>query len=430
MAEQRWIRVLPVTFIMYTIAFVDRTNVSLALPRMSADLQMDAAQAGAASGIFFIGYVLLQVPGGYFASRWSPKWLVCIMLAAWGMCSAAGGLVHSWKQFLLLRFLLGVAEGGVWPATLVLISRWFPRSERARANAYWMLCLPAAAVLFSPLSGWILGRWNWRILLISEGALPLLWMTFWIALIDDQPRQARWISAEECEHLNRAAREEASTVEEHAIHQSLPSLLFRPEVFLLLLISFLVSAGNYGFLFWLPTVLETLRLGTRAPLTHLQVGLLNSFPFATAAIGMILISRHSDRHQERVKHVAVALAWAGTLLLLSVFAGERFPGIAFALLCLATVGSFGMMGPFWAIPTELLPARATGAAIGVIQLSNLGGAFGPMLAGLLKKQSGSFTVAFALMGLGWLAGAIVCLPLFRLAHTSRASVSSSSLPVR
>ena len=422
---------LPVTFIMYTIAFVDRTNVSLALPRMSADLHMDAAQAGAASGIFFIGYVLLQVPGGYIASRWSPKWLVCIMLAVWGVCSVAGGLVHSRQQLLLVRFLLGVAEGGVWPATLVLISRWFPRSERARANAYWMLCLPAAAVLFSPLSGWILGRWNWRILLISEGALPLLWMIFWIALIDDHPHEAQWISAEECEHLNRTAREEASILEEPAIHQSLPTSLFRPEVLILLLISFLVSAGNYGFLFWLPTVLETLRVGTRAPLTQLQVGLLNSLPFATAGIGMVLISRHSDRHQERVKHVAVSLGWAGTFLLVSVFAGERFPSTAFALLCLATVGSYGMMGPFWSIPTELLPPRATGAAIGVIQLSNLGGAFGPMLAGLLKKQSGSFTLAFALMGLGWLAGAIACLPLIRRAQVSRmAKVSSSTLPVR
>jgi MFS family permease len=418
MAEQRWIRVLPVTFVMYTIAFVDRTNVSLALPKMSHDLHMDAAQAGIASGIFFVGYVLLQIPGGYLASRWSPKWLVGIMLAAWGLCSAAAGLVHSWREFLLARFLLGVAEGGVWPATLVLIARWFPRAERARANAYWMLCLPAAAIFFSPLSGWILGRWNWRVLLVSEGLLPALWIIFWFALIDDYPSRAEWISAEEREYLSQAAGREASSVAEAATQQSLPNLLFRPEVLILLLISFLVSTGNYGFLFWLPTVLETLKLGSRAPLSPFQVGLLNSLPYLTAAIGMIVISKHSDRRQERFKHVAFTLGWAGTLLLVSVLVGERSPTTAFTLLCLATAGSFGMLGPFWTIPTELLPARAVGAAVGLIQLSNLGGAFGPMLAGLLQKHTGSFKGAFALMGLGWWVAAFLCLLIKPLSHRS------------
>lgn len=413
MAEQRWIRVLPVTFIMYTIAFVDRTNVSLALPKMSYDLHMDPAQAGMASGIFFVGYVLLQIPGGYLASRWSPKWLIAIMLAAWGVCSAATGLVHSWREFLLVRFLLGVAEGGVWPAAIVLIARWFPRGERARANAYWMLCLPAAAVFFSPLSGWILGRWSWRVLLIGEGMLPVLWIIFWMALINDDPSQAGWISPGEREYLLQAAREETGPLEQPQTHPSLSHLLFRPAVLILLLISFLVSAGNYGFLFWLPTVMETLKMRNHAPLTEFRVGLLNSLPYVTAAVGMILISRHSDWHHERLKHVAIALGWAGTLLLISVFVGERSPAVAFALLCMATAGSFGMLGPFWAIPTELLPASVAGAAVGLIQLSNLGGAFGPMLAGFLEKHSGSFKGAFALMGLGWWAAALLCLLIKR-----------------
>src|SRR5262249_18810978 len=262
--QQRWIRILPVTFIMYTIAFVDRTNVSLALPRMSVDLHMDAAQAGAASGIFFVGYVLLQIPGGYLASRWSPQWLVSIMLAAWGLGSAGAGLVQSWRQFFVLRFLLGLAEAGVWPATLVLISRWFPRAERARANAYWMLCLPAAAIVFSPISGWILGRWNWRVLLISEGILPIVWLLFWMRLIDDKPDKASWLSSLEREHLQKTNQEVPPL--DTTPQQSLTSVLFRPVVLVLLLISFLVSAGNYGFLFWLPTVLESLGSYRRSPL--------------------------------------------------------------------------------------------------------------------------------------------------------------------
>jgi sugar phosphate permease len=396
---------------MYTIAFVDRTNVSLALPRMSVDLHMDAAQAGAASGIFFVGYVLLQIPGGYLASRWSPKWLVSIMLAAWGLCSASAGLVQSWRQFFVLRFLLGLAEAGVWPATLVLISRWFPRAERARANAYWMLCLPAAAIVFSPISGWILGRWNWRVLLISEGILPIVWLLFWMRLIDDKPDKASWLSSLEREHLQKTNQEVPPL--DTTPQQSLTSVLFRPVVLVLLLISFLVSAGNYGFLFWLPTVLESLGSYRRSPLTQLQVGFLNALPYVTAALGMIWISKRSDRSQERFRHVAAALALAGTLLLISVFAGGRSPAMAFGLLCLATVGSFGMLGPFWAIPTEVLPSAVAGPAIGMIQLSNLGGAFGPMLVGFLDKHTGSFKDAFYLMGLGWCAGAVLCLLLQR-----------------
>ncbi len=410
--QQRWIRILPVTFIMYTIAFVDRTNVSLALPRMSADLHMDAAQAGAASGIFFIGYICLQLPGGYLASRWSPKWLVSILLALWGLCSAATGLVHSWREFLIVRFLLGLAEAGVWPAALVLVSRWFPRSERARANAYWMLCLPAAAVVSSPISGWILDQWNWRILLISEGLLPLVWMVFWIALVDDHPDHADWISAEERDYLRRMQAGNPQLDPAH--EQSWLSVILRPPVLILLLISFLVSAGNYGFLFWLPSVLESIKLETRAPLSQFQVGVLNALPFITAALGMILISRRSDRTRERPRHVALALGWAGVLLLAGVFAAGVSPPLAFGLLCLATIGSFGMLGPFWAMPTELLPAEVAGPAIGLIQLSNIGGAIGPMLVGFLQKQTGTFQGAFAILALGWCVGAGLCLLLTRL----------------
>ena len=202
MRSQRWLHIIPVSFIMYTIAFIDRTNVSLALPSMSRDLHMNPTQAGGAAGIFFWGYVLLQIPGGHLAQRWSAKRFVAILLVMWGLCSVACGLVQTWQQFWVMRLLLGVAEGGVWPAVLVLLSHWFPRGERARANAYWMLCLPIAVIVSSPLSGWILGRWNWRVLLIAEGALPFFWLVIWWAFIDDYPQQARWISPEERTILN------------------------------------------------------------------------------------------------------------------------------------------------------------------------------------------------------------------------------------
>lgn len=410
MIEQRWSHIVPVTFVMYTIAFVDRTNVSLALPAMSRDLHMDPAQAGAASGIFFIGYVLLQIPAGYLASRWSPKKLVAIMLILWGVCSAATGFVQSWHQFVIARFVLGLAEGGVWPTTLVLISRWFPRAERARANAYWMLCLPVAVVLSSPLSGWILGRWDWRVLLISEGILPILWLIIWLASIDDFPDQARWISASEREYLDETLRLE-SNEPAAAVRMSFLSTLFGRQVLLMMVISFLISAGNYGYLFWLPSVLESSKLIRTNPARHLTIGILNALPFIVAAIGMVLISRHSDRHHERGKHVAACLGWAGVCLTASALVAGQSPTLAFLLLCLAGGGSYGLLGPFWSIPTETLAPAAAGSAIGLIQLSNLGGVFGPSLIGYLDKRTGSFAGAFALLGIGWLVAAFLCLLL-------------------
>ncbi len=407
MNDQRWLRIIPVAFVMYTFAFVDRTNVSLALPSMSRELHMDPAQAGAASGIFFLGYVLFQLPLGYLASRWSPKKLVACMLVAWGLCATATGFVHSWSHLLVVRFLLGLAEAGVWPATLVLLSRWFPRVERARANAYWMLCLPVALVCSSPVSGWILSRWNWRALLLAEGLLPILWLIVWLVGIDDEPSQARWISAEEREFLEAARNEEVHDPA-FPLKKSLISSLLSRQVLIMMLISFLISTGNYGYLFWLPSMLESRIFRSGHSAGHIAVGFLNALPYIVAVIAMVLISRHSDRHQERVKHITAALLSAGIGLIASALLSVHSPVWAFGLLCLVSAGSFGIMGPFWAIPTETLPPAMAGAALGLIQVSNLGGLVGPTLIGYLNKTTGGFTSAFVVLGIGWIAAALLC----------------------
>src|SRR5438477_6432129 len=193
--SDRWLRIIPVALIMYTISYIDRTNISLALePRISSmmkDLLMDPKMKGEAAGIFFFGYILLQIPGGYWATRWGARKIVSIFLVSWGICAVGCGLSHTFGQFVSMRFLLGVAESCVFPATLVLLANWFPRSERARANAYWNLCQPLAVVMAGPLSGWILDRWTqtawardtglagWRVMLIAEGALPFIWLPIW-----------------------------------------------------------------------------------------------------------------------------------------------------------------------------------------------------------------------------------------------------------
>src|SRR5216684_3611377 len=163
MKEQRWLRIIPVALIMYTIAYIDRTNISLALDpsisSMMADLGMNNEMKGFVGGIFFLGYVILQIPGGHLANHWSAKKLVGILLVLWGIFAVGCGLVSTPTQFSVMRFLLGFAESGVFPATLVLLANWFPRTERARANAYWNLCQPLAVAGSAPVTAWILENW-------------------------------------------------------------------------------------------------------------------------------------------------------------------------------------------------------------------------------------------------------------------------------
>ncbi len=404
MPSQRWLHIIPVAFIMYTIAFIDRTNISLALPSMSRALHMSPPQAGAAAGIFFWGYLLLQIPGGYLAQRWSAKRFVSILLVVWAACSVGCGLTHTYRQFWMMRLFLGVAEGGVWPATLVLLAHWFPRAERARANAYWMLCLPIAVVVSSPLSGWILGRWNWRVLLISEGAFPLLWLLVWWWFIDDHPREAGWISAEERCHLETTLERESIELDPVTPEPILRSLL-RPQMLVMVGFYFLLNSGNYGYLFWLPSAMEKAR-----KLSSAQVGVLLALPYILTALGMIIVSRHSDQRRERRWHVALAMAWGGGFMLASVLLTRPFPVLSFLAISLVGAGSFGALGPFWAIPTETLPRSATGSAMGLVNaLGNLGGYFGPLAIGYVNQHTGNFVYAFGLLSAGYFLSSVLIL---------------------
>jgi MFS family permease len=252
--RQRWRRIIPVALAMYTIAYIDHTNISLALPSMSLDLRMGPEQAGSAAGVFFWGYLLLQIPGGYLAERWSAKKVVSILLVLWGACAAGSGLLTTPRGFWVMRVLLGVAEGGVFPATIILLANWFPPAERARANAYWMLCQPLAIVVSSPLSGWILGHWNWRVLLVAEGALPFVWLAVWIMAIDDRPAAARWLSSVEREYLVRALPPTRHTQAGERIGSIAQSFGDLPTLMLVALYFFL-NCGGYGYLFWLPSAL-------------------------------------------------------------------------------------------------------------------------------------------------------------------------------
>lgn len=411
MKAERWLRIIPVALIMYTISYIDRTNVSLALdPKMSTmmkDLLMDDAMKGRAAGIFFFGYMLLQIPGGYLASRWSAKKLIAISLVVWGICAVGCGLVSSFKSFSIMRFMLGVAESAVFPATLVLLANWFPRAERARANAFWNLCQPIAVATSAPLTGWMIGTMGWQKMIIIEGALPFIWLPIWLYFISDHPREAKWISAEERDYLEAKLKEESTDLEP-VKKAPIWEAFLQPTVFVMLGIYFLHNCAAYGCMTFLT---EGLRSAGRT-FTGFQYGVLFAIPYVVTAILMIVNSRHSDKTHERRGHASIAYAISGVCLIASVFIKEHNFWLSYAFLCFAIPGPFAAMAPFWAIPSETMPRSVMGSVMGLVNaVGNLGGFFGPAIVGTLKLETNSVKIPFTVLGLGMLIAAALCLLL-------------------
>jgi len=422
MIQQRWLRIIPVALVMYTISYVDRTNVSLALdPKISSmmrDLLMDDRMKGQAAGIFFLGYVLLQMAGGHLAGKWSAKKLVSLCLIFWGMCAVGCGLAKTFYQFEISRFLLGVSESCVFPATIVLLAHWFPSGERARANAFWNLCQPLAVVASAPVTGWLLGAYGWQTMLILEGALPFVWLPVWWIFISDHPREAKWISAEEKNFLETTLEREAAVLEP-PIKIPFRQRLMRREILVMIVMNFLHNSAAYGCMTFFTDGLKSKNF------SPVQYGFLFAAPYAVTAVIMVLNSWHSDKTRERRGHVALVYTLSGVSLILSVLMREHF-WLSYAFMCLAIPGPFAALAPFWAIPTETLPRNVFGPVIGLVNaLGNTGGFFGPYIVGWLKNSYHSTAIPFNALGLGMLLAAALA---FLLPKSTRQVQSETAMP--
>ena len=402
MLPQRWLRIVPVALVMYTISYVDRTNVSLALDPQSStmmrDLAMNDRMKGQAAGIFFLGYVLLQMAGGYLAGRWSAKKLVSLCLIFWGLCAVGCGLAKTFHQFEAMRFLLGISESCVFPATVVLLAHWFPSAERARANAFWNLCQPLAVVASAPVSGWLLGAYGWATMLILEGALPFVWLPVWWFLICDHPREARWLPPPEKEFLEATLQAEGARLEP-ATRVAFWSGRLRGQILVMIAMNFLHNAAAYGCMTFLTVGLEAKHF---SPVQH---GFLFAVPYAVTAVIMVLNSWHSDRMGERRGHVVLVYTLSGASLILSVLTSDHF-WLSFGFMCLAIPGPFAALAPFWAIPTETMPRAVSGPVIGLVNgFGNVGGFVGMWFVGWLKDEYHSVAIPFTALGTGLLLAA-------------------------
>jgi sugar phosphate permease len=422
--SRRWLRIIPVALIMYTISYVDRTNISLALdPKIStmmADLGMTAKMKGHAAGIFFFGYMLLQIPGGYWATRWGARRIVSIFLISWGICAAGCGLAQTFGQFELMRFLLGVAESGVFPATLVLLANWFPRAERARANAFWILCQPLSVAGSAPVTSWLLGAYGWHTTLLIEGLLPFVWLPIWWIFIRDHPRDAKWISTAERDYLETTLQKERDELEP-AAEVPLLERFRNPSIFVMIAIYFLQNCAAYGCMTFLTEGLKD------QGFTTLQTGILFAVPYAVAAVLMILNSWHSDRVQERRGHVGVAYLMSGTSLVLSVIlSGHGHFWLSYVFLCLAVPAPFAAQAPFWAIASETIPRGAAGIVIGLVNaFGNVGGFVGPLIVGWGEGKYGSTAIPFIALGVGMLVCGVLA---FLLPKAARAAAAVAGQP--
>jgi MFS family permease len=356
------------------------------------------------------------MPGGLWASRWSARKLISLCLIAWGVCAIGCGLTHSFRQFEVMRFFLGVAESAVFPATLVLLANWFPRAERARANNGWLLCQPLAVAGSAPITAKLLGVCGWREMLMLEGLLPFIFLPIWWFCIRDHPREAKWISEEEKTYLETTLQKE-SLDREPPEKISMLARLAHPSVFVMVALYFLHNCAAYGSMTFFTNSLKG------QGFSPLQYGLLFAVPYAVTAVVMVINSWHSDKTRERRGHVAEVYFISGASLILSVVLSQHFwfplatdnPfWSSYALLCLAIPGPFAAMAPFWAIPGETLPRSVMGIVMGLVNaFGNLGGFVGPYIVGWLSvKYHHGAAPGFIALGIGMLgcAGLAFLLP--------------------
>ncbi|MFC5651297.1 MFS transporter [Paenibacillus solisilvae] len=413
MSSSKWLKIIPVAFIMYMLAYMDRINVGILIPYIQEDLNLNASAVGDIAGIFFWGYMLLQIPGGLLASKWSARKVIFILMVLWGVAAIACGFVQTEAQLRIARFFLGVAEGGVWPAVLVLLARWFTLKERARANAFWMACLPVSAVLMAPLSGILLQHFDWHTVLVIEGFPPLIWAFVWLFVVKDTPEQASWMSAEERERLDNELVEE----QKKAVKSKGYGAAFKNKtVWGLVVMYFFWMTGFYGYTLWVPSVVRTF---TEDPAA---MGWLTAIPFTCALIGMVLNSYWSDRRMNRQQHVIIPLLIAAASMVAGQFVTD--PYLQMVLLSITAIGVYAPYGPLWAIPTAVVPASIVGAALGLQNaIGNLGGYYGPKFVGVLKDATGDFHAGFYFLASSLVLAAIMT---YIISLTMRSSASPST----
>ena len=404
---------MPLLFLLYVVNFLDRVNVAYAALDMSRDLRFSDQVFGFGAGIFFLGYLLLEVPGAIIVERWSArKWIARIMVS-WGFVTLLTAFVHTPRQFFVARFCLGLAESGFFTGILVYMRRWFVAQDRAKAVAMFMAAIPLSNFLGSPLAGLLLrlhwlGLPGWRWLFIFEGVPAVLLGVATFFLLTDRPREAKWLPEDERSFL--AAQLERDT----QAHGRLPDswkVLIHPPLMVLIVSCFLHFTGIFGLLYWLPTLMKR-----ASDLPNLQVTLLVSIPYLFSVISQVANGWHSDRTGERRWHAALPVLAAGVALaVLATRATTLTMTQTDILYTLASAGIYAYLGPFWAHTSNQLRGTVAAGATGAINaLASIGGVVGPYAVGVLNTHTGTQKAGVIYLAVSVLvSGSLMLIPASR-----------------
>jgi MFS transporter, ACS family, tartrate transporter len=384
------IRLLPFIFLLYITNYLDRVSVAFAALGMTRDLHFSDRVFGLGFGIFFIGYVSLQIPGAILVERWSARKIICITMVAWGSLTGLTALVHTPIQLYLARFLLGAAEAAFFPGVVVYFSHWFVREDRAKATSNFMSAIPLSLAIGSPLAGLILGHaWlgiaGWRWLFVLEGLPAVVLGAIAYSYLTDRPRSATWLNAEQKNWIEAKLDAQKPAGEKATLGQAFRSR----TVLLLAAVTFLNYAVFYSFTFWMPTMLKR-----QSGLPDAKVGLLGMIPNLICFFVMQFNGWHSDRNCERRWHVVIPIAIAlagicGLLLHPGQLSWTMF------LLTLIAVGS-SYLPVFWSVPTEILSPSVAAGSVGLISaIGSLAGFASPYAFGYLNQRTGSYSTGLA-----------------------------------
>jgi ACS family tartrate transporter-like MFS transporter len=384
-------RLMPFLLAAYVICYIDRVNIGFAALQMNKAVGIDPKTYGLGAGIFFIGYFILEVPSNLALERFGArKWIARIMIT-WGMASGAFALIGGPTSFLVLRFLLGAAEAGFFPGVILYLTYWYPSVYRAKIVGIFMVAIPVAGMIGSPVSGAILGMdgilglggWQW--IFILEAIPAILLGIYAFVGLTDRPEHANWLAREQREWLIGMLRTERTRAPKIG-HQSVWKVLTNKYVLIMALVYAGAAGASTSLALWMPQLVKPFGL------TNFETGLVNAIPFAIAAVWMILWGRSSDRSGERVWHNALPLAWMVAAMVLTFFAHSLWTIIP--LLTLVAAGTYASKGPFWALSSEWLGAGAAAAGLAQINaLGNLASFFFNYMIGWIKDETGSYPAA-------------------------------------
>jgi MFS family permease len=398
-------RLIPFLFLCYILAYLDRVNIGFAKLQMLGDLRLSEAAFATGAGIFFIGYFFFEVPSNILLKKFGARAWIARIMVSWGIISSATMFIRTEWAFYAIRFLLGIAEAGFFPGIIFYLTLWYPSRLRSTRTAFFISAIAVSGVLGNPISGLImdtlsgaLGLTGWQWLFLAEG-IPSVVVGIWVYFyLDSSIEEATWLNAEE-----KALLAKNLEAEDRHKHEVKVSDAFKSrKVYALCAIYFTLMIGLYGISFGLPTIVNA--FGVKG---YFGVGLITAIPYAVAVVGMILLSRSSDRTGERRMHYVLNVsAGAVGLILSGLFASN--PVLSIMFLSVATLGVIGSMPIFWPIPSAFLAGTAAAAGIGIVNsVGNLGGYVGPNVAVWVKRYSTDPSAALYVIAAMLLIGALV-----------------------